>query len=43
MDYSRGQMLNLRNEAVAMLDGFENTPAKQSLIDLLDFTIKRNK
>ncbi len=43
MDYSRGQMLNLRNEAVAMLDVFENTPAKQSLIDLLDFTIKRNK
>lgn len=42
MDYSRGQMLNLRNEAVAMLDVFENTPAKQSLIDLLDFTIKRN-
>ena len=43
MDYSRGKMLNMRNKAVAMLDVFENTPAKQSLIDLLDFTIKRNK
>ena len=42
MEYSRGQMLKLRNEAIAMLDGFENTPAKQSLIDLLDFTIMRN-
>ena len=43
MEYSRSKMINIRNEAVSMLDVFSNTPAKQSLIDLLDFTIKRNK
>ena len=43
MEYSRGQMAQLRNEAVAMLDGFNESASKQSLIDLLDYTIKRNK
>ena len=43
MEYSRGQMAQLRNEAVAMLDGFSESASKQSLIDLLDFTINRNK
>lgn len=43
MDYARGKMNTLRDEAVQLLDKFENTYAKQSLIDLLDFTIERNK
>ena len=43
MEYSRGQMAKLRNEAVAMLGGFSESASKQSLIDLLDFTINRNK
>lgn len=43
MEYSRGQMAQLRNEAVEMLDGFSESASKQSLIDLLDFTINRNK
>ena len=43
MDYSRGQMAQLRDEAVAMLDSFADGPAKKSLVDLLDFTINRNK
>ena len=43
MEYSRAQMAQLRNEAVAMLDGFSESASKQSLIDLLDFTINRNK
>ena len=42
MEYSRDQMLKLRNEAVQMLDTFEDSPAKKSLIEL-DFTIERNK
>ena len=43
MEYSRDQMLKIRNEAVQMLDTFEDSPAKKSLIELLDFTIERNK
>ena len=43
MEYSRGQMVQLRNEAVEMLDSFSESASKQSLIDLLDFTINRNK
>ena len=43
MDYARGKMNDLRDEAVALLDRFEDSSAKQSLIDLLDFTIERNK
>ncbi len=43
MEYSRGKMAQLRNEAVEMLDGFSESASKQSLIDLLDFTINRNK
>ena len=43
MDYARGKMNDLRDEAVALLDRFENTEAKKSLIALLDFTIERNK
>ena len=43
MDYSRGQMAQLRNDAVTMLDGYSESASKQSLVDLLDFTINRNK
>ena len=43
MEYSRNKMLNLRNEALQMLDTFDDSPAKKSLVDLLDFTIERNK
>ncbi len=43
MDYSRGKMAQLRNEAVDMLSHFEDSASKKALIDLLDFTIKRNK
>ena len=32
-----------RDEAVALLDALPNTPARQSLIDLVDFTISRKK
>ena len=43
MDYSRDQMAQLRNEAVEMLEHFEDSPSKKALVDLLDFTINRNK
>ena len=43
MEYSRVKMLVLRDEAVKMLDGFEDSESKTALVSLLDFTIKRNK
>jgi len=30
-------------EALSILDSFENTPSKQSLIDLIHYTISRDK
>ena len=43
MEYARVKMLELRDEAVQMLDGFEDSDSKVALINLLDFTIERNK
>ena len=43
MEYARKKMLELRDEAVKMLDGFEESDSKTALINLLDFTIERNK
>jgi octaprenyl-diphosphate synthase len=43
MEYSRVKMLVLRDEAVKMLDGFDDSESKTALVSLLDFTIKRNK
>jgi octaprenyl-diphosphate synthase len=43
MDYARKKMEEYRDEAVAMLDGFNDMEARKSLIDLLDYTIERNK
>ena len=36
-------MAELRNEAVEMLDVFEDTEARSALINMLDFTIERNR
>jgi len=43
LEYARTKMANLRNEAVEMLDVFEDTEARKALINLLDFTIERNR
>ena len=43
MDYARQKMSDYRDDAVAMLDEFNDKEAGKSLIDLLDYTIERNK
>ena len=43
MEYSRKKMAELRNEAIELLNRFSESPAKAALIDLLDYTIERNK
>jgi octaprenyl-diphosphate synthase len=41
--YARNKMAELRNEAVEMLDVFEDTESRNALINMLDFTIERNR
>ena len=43
LEYARTKMAELRNEAVEMLDVFEDTEARSALINMLDFTIERNR
>ena len=43
IEYARNKMTELRNEAVSMLDNFENNEAREALINMLDFTIQRNR
>jgi octaprenyl-diphosphate synthase len=43
LEYARAKMAELRNEAVEMLDVFEDTEARSALINMLDFTIERNR
>lgn len=43
MDYARAKMTALRDEAIGLLDGFEDSAVKQSLVDLVDFTIDRKR
>ncbi len=41
--YAEKQMENYRAKAISMLDGFETNPAKESLLELVDFVITRKK
>lgn len=41
MKYARDKMIALRNEAVSLLDDVPNSPSKESLIALVDYTIQR--
>mgnify|MGYP003305296685 CR=1 FL=1 len=43
IEYAQERMLQLRNEAVASLETLPDSPARQALIDLLDYTISREK
>ena len=43
LKYAREKMMLLRNEAVEILNDFEEGDAKKALIDMLDFTIQRSK
>jgi geranylgeranyl pyrophosphate synthase len=36
-------MAALRDEAIALLDGFPASDAKRALVELVDFTIDRKK
>jgi len=41
--YARVKMAELRNDAVKMLDAFEDTDSRKALINMLDFTIERTR
>ncbi|MGB1075572.1 MAG: polyprenyl synthetase family protein [Flavobacteriales bacterium] len=43
MDYARKKMTTLRNEAIELLNTFPPTPAREALVDLVDFTIERKR
>jgi len=43
IEYAEKVMLNFYNEALALLEGFTDTPYKESLENLVTFTIKRKK
>jgi octaprenyl-diphosphate synthase len=43
LEYAREMMMGLRNEAVGILNDFEDSESKKALIDMLDFTIQRSK
>jgi len=43
MGYAREKMAALRDDAIALLDGFPASDAKGALIELVDFTIDRKK
>lgn len=43
IEYAREMMMELRNEAVGILNDFEDSESKKALINMLDFTIQRSK
>lgn len=43
IEYAQERMLQLRNEAVASLETLPDSPARQALIELLNYTISREK
>ena len=43
IEYAQEKMLHYKNKSLAILDKFEDSEAKQSLIELVDYTIERNK
>jgi octaprenyl-diphosphate synthase len=43
IEYARVKMAELRNDAVKMLDAFEDTDSRKALINMLDFTIERTR
>ena len=43
IEYARVKMAELRNDAVNMLDAFEDTDSRKALINMLDFTIERTR
>ena len=43
IEYTKQKMVEYRNEALAILNDFPDSPAKQSLIDLIFYTTERKK
>jgi len=43
IDYARQKMKNYHNEAIEILSAFPESPSKTALIQLVDYTIERNK
>jgi octaprenyl-diphosphate synthase len=43
IEFARGKMIEYRDEALAILYGFDETPARQSMADLVMFTTEREK
>lgn len=42
LEYTTKKMLEYRDKALKILNTFEDTPARQSLTELLNYTIERN-
>ncbi len=43
IDYARQKMIEYRDEALAILHGFDESPAQKSMADLVMFTTEREK
>ena len=43
IDYARDKMIAYRDEALVILDGFPDSPARQAMADLVIFTTERDK
>lgn len=43
LEYASGMMHEYKNKAISLLDSYPETPTKQSLIALVNYTINRNK
>ena len=43
IEYSKEKMQAYKQEAIAILNSFEDSMAKQSLLDLVEYTIERKK
>ena len=43
LEFAENKMIDLYNEAIELLSGFEENDAKQSLIQLVNYVIKRKR
>lgn len=43
LDYAKKRMLDLQQEAISLLEGFENNQAKEALLSLVEYTVVREK
>jgi len=43
VEYARKRMMEIKDEALILLDGLEDSPAKKALIGLVEYTVNREK